>query len=118
MITIDWSVFTPWASLGGGLMIGLAAALFILFHGRIMGVSSIVGGLLRASKRDRGWRVSFLSGLILAPLIAKLSGFAPTIKIDQSFVRDILTDKEDLALSEAIIGLSKAFDREVLAEGV
>ncbi|MBA1246544.1 putative bifunctional diguanylate cyclase/phosphodiesterase [Pseudomonas luteola] len=43
---------------------------------------------------------------------------AQTIKIDQSFVRDILTDKEDLALSEAIIGLSKAFDREVLAEGV
>ncbi|WP_312602016.1 MULTISPECIES: putative bifunctional diguanylate cyclase/phosphodiesterase [Pseudomonas] len=43
---------------------------------------------------------------------------AQTIKIDQSFVRDILTNKEDLALSEAIIGLSKAFDREVLAEGV
>lgn len=89
-MTINWLDFSPIESFSGGLLIGLAAAIFILFHGRIMGVSSIVGGLLRASKRDRGWRVSFLSGLILAPLIAKLSGFAPTIKIDQSVIGLVL----------------------------
>ncbi len=43
---------------------------------------------------------------------------AHTIKIDQSFVRDMLDDKEDLALIEGIIGLAEAFDREVIAEGV
>ncbi|MFI8740678.1 putative bifunctional diguanylate cyclase/phosphodiesterase [Stutzerimonas zhaodongensis] len=43
---------------------------------------------------------------------------AQTIKIDKSFVRDILHDKDDLALSEAIINLSRTFEREVIAEGV
>jgi EAL domain-containing protein (putative c-di-GMP-specific phosphodiesterase class I) len=43
---------------------------------------------------------------------------ADTLKIDQSFVRDMLDDKEDLALIEAVIGLSTAFDRRVVAEGV
>jgi diguanylate cyclase (GGDEF)-like protein/PAS domain S-box-containing protein len=43
---------------------------------------------------------------------------AQTIKIDKSFIRDILHDKEDLALSEAIINLSRTFEREVIAEGV
>ena len=43
---------------------------------------------------------------------------ADTLKIDQSFVRDILDDKEDFALVQAIIGLAGAFEREVLAEGV
>lgn len=43
---------------------------------------------------------------------------AQTVKIDKSFVRDILHDKDDLALSEAIIKLSRTFEREVVAEGV
>lgn len=43
---------------------------------------------------------------------------AQTIKIDKSFVRDILHDKDDFALSEAIINLSRTFEREVIAEGV
>ena len=43
---------------------------------------------------------------------------ANTIKIDQSFVRDMLDDSDDLAIIEGIIGLAKAFNREVIAEGV
>jgi len=43
---------------------------------------------------------------------------ANTIKIDQSFVRDMLEDEEDLALIEGIIGLANTFDREIIAEGV
>lgn len=41
-----------------------------------------------------------------------------TIKIDKSFVRDILHDRDDLALTTAVIGLARAFGREVIAEGL
>ncbi len=43
---------------------------------------------------------------------------ANTLKIDRAFVRDILEDKDDLALTEAIISLATVFDRHVVAEGV
>lgn len=51
-MTIDWSNFTPWSSLAGGILIGLATAVFLLFNGRIAGISGIVGGLLRPAKGD------------------------------------------------------------------
>ena len=51
-MTIDWSHFTPWASPAGGLLLGLAAAMFILVNGRILGISSILGGLLTPRSGD------------------------------------------------------------------
>jgi uncharacterized membrane protein YedE/YeeE len=74
-VTIDWAHFTPWASLGGGLMIGLASALFILFSGRLLGISGIMGGLLSPRRGDTGWRLSFVAGLLVAPALWSL--FAP-----------------------------------------
>lgn len=59
---IDWASFTPWASLAGGALIGLAAALFVLFNGRIAGISGILGGLLQWPTGDIAWRVAFLAG--------------------------------------------------------
>ncbi|MEI6572170.1 MAG: YeeE/YedE thiosulfate transporter family protein [Alphaproteobacteria bacterium] len=85
-MTIDWSQFSPLSAFSGGLLIGLAAAAFILLHGRIMGVSSILGGLIGSAKGDRGWRLSFLAGLIAAPILAKLVGFMPSVRIDQSLL--------------------------------
>ncbi len=64
---IDWLHFTPWASLGGGLLLGLAAALFMLVNGRILGISGILGGLLWPQRGDRAWRIAFLLGLLAAP---------------------------------------------------
>jgi hypothetical protein len=74
-MNIDWLHFTPWASLAGGILIGISAAIFILFNGRVAGISGILGGLLHPVKKDILWRVAFLAGLVLAPLLYRL--FAP-----------------------------------------
>jgi uncharacterized protein len=66
-MTIDWTHFMPWHSLAGGILLGVAVALFVLLSGRVLGVSGIVAGLLRRPGGDAGWRVAFLAGLLLAP---------------------------------------------------
>nr|WP_157050649.1 YeeE/YedE family protein [Herbaspirillum rhizosphaerae] len=79
---IDWAGFTPWTSLAGGLLIGLAVALLILLNGRIAGISGILGGLLRPSKGEVFWRVAFIAGLLIAPLAYGLVASLPTVSIE------------------------------------
>ena len=69
-MTIDWTHFTPGLSLLGGLILGLASAAFILLNGRILGISGILGGLLKPAKGDVGWRMAFLLGMAAAPMTA------------------------------------------------
>ncbi len=83
-MVIDWIDFTPLESLLGGLLVGLAAALFMIFHGRIMGVSGIFGGMLHPLKGDFFWRAAFLLGLMVAPIVAHLAGSISAPKIDGS----------------------------------
>lgn len=64
---IDWTHFTPWAALAGGVLLGLASAFFVLLNGRILGISGIVGGLLRPRAGDMGWRLAFVLGMLVAP---------------------------------------------------
>jgi uncharacterized membrane protein YedE/YeeE len=82
-MTIDWEHFTPWASLSGGILIGIAAGLLILTSGKILGVSGIVGGLLRPRLADAGWRLLFLLGLFLAALAWRLAAL-PAPRIDSN----------------------------------
>lgn len=78
------SNFTPVASLLGGVLIGLAAAMLWLANGRIAGISGIVGNLPSARTGDVTWRIVFLAGLIVAPLgYAALAG-TPMIRLDAS----------------------------------
>jgi uncharacterized membrane protein YedE/YeeE len=81
-MTIDWSHFTPWSSLAGGVLIGLAAALLLFFNGRIAGISGILGGLLRPVRGDAGWRIAFVLGLVVAPLTWGLFAALPVVRID------------------------------------
>ncbi len=81
-MNIDWPHFTPYASLAGGVAIGVATALLLLFNGRIAGISGILGGLLRSSHGDRLWRVLFVAGLVLAPLAWSIVAPLPPIQVD------------------------------------
>ena len=74
-MTLDWNHFTPWSSLAGGVLLGLASAMFIVLNGRILGISGILGGLLLPKHGDRLWRLSFLAGLFAAPWVVQ--GIAP-----------------------------------------
>ena len=67
--------FTPVSSLAGGMLIGLAASLLLAFHGRIAGISGIVGGLFRPVTGDVSWRVTFVAGLLAGGLA--LTSLAP-----------------------------------------
>ncbi|APR34984.1 MULTISPECIES: YeeE/YedE family protein [unclassified Paraburkholderia] len=71
---IDFAHFTPGLSLAGGLVIGLAAAVLVLFNGRIAGISGIVGGLLSWPRNDVVWRLAFLAGLVGSAIAAGLLG--------------------------------------------
>lgn len=76
--------FTPWSSLAGGALIGLAAAVLWVGNGRIAGISGILGGLANASGNDTGWRVVFLAGLMAAPLLYGLALGFPVVSIAAS----------------------------------
>ena len=83
-MNIDWQSFTPWSALGGGLLIGLSAALFVVLNGRVAGISGILGGLLRPKRGDIAWRLAFVGGLVLAPVLWLLFQplVAPQIEAD------------------------------------
>ena len=82
---IAWAHFTPWSSFAGGLLIGCAAAILVLFNGRIAGVSGIAGRLLTPQRGDIAWRVAFLLGLLLAPVAFRLFGRMPFPRIEAGF---------------------------------
>ncbi len=92
-MTIDWIHFTPWMSVAGGVLIGLASAAFILINGRILGISGILGGLLTTKAADAGWRIAFLLGLMAAPATLTLmapANFLSAPRIDAGFATIVI----------------------------
>ena len=75
----------PWHAAGGGLMIGAAVALLLLFNGRVAGISGIVGGFYRMQEGDISWRVAFILGLILSVGIWKFFFVLPEIAIETNY---------------------------------
>ncbi|MED5389349.1 MAG: YeeE/YedE family protein [Pseudomonadota bacterium] len=100
-MTIDWQAFTPGSALAGGALIGLAAALFIHANGRIAGISGIVGGLLRPTPGDRGWRLAFVLGMVAAPLLWGLAATLPPLII--------AADWPLLVVAGLIVGISTRY---------
>ncbi|WP_210451030.1 YeeE/YedE family protein [Pantoea ananatis] len=87
---IDLIHFTPWQSLAGGLLIGAAAGILVLLCGRIAGISGILGGLLKRRSSDKPWRLAFIAGLVLSPLVFQLFSALPTIETEASWGRLVL----------------------------
>ncbi len=81
---MDLEHFTPWASLAGGVAIGIAASMLVLLNGRIAGVSGIIGGLLAPTRGDIAWRVLFIAGLFAAPAVYQLVRQVPVPTIEAS----------------------------------
>lgn len=86
-MNIAWNSFTPWSALAGGLLIGLATALYLLGVGRIAGIAGIVAAPLRkllagqSLAPERG-RLLFIGGLLLAPLLWRLVAPLPALTVD------------------------------------
>ena len=103
-MTIDWTHFTPWASLSGGVLLGIASAMMVLLSGRILGISGILGGLLAPRTGDMGWRFAFLLGMGAAPLVfAALMPpeLLPVVRIDAS--------EPVIALAGVLVGLGTRY---------
>ena len=84
-MNIDWINFTPWSAAIGGAVIGLAAALLVLVNGRVAGISGIVGGMLQSSADDFAWRLAFVAGLLLAPMVYAMVAAFPSATIAASY---------------------------------
>jgi len=95
------TTFTPYASLFGGILIGLAAIMLMAFNGRIAGMTAMLGGLLEPTHPDAPWRIAFLTGAIVAPLIATLLG------VEFSFAAP--TTGVALALGGLAVGIGVTF---------
>lgn len=80
------TAFTPFASMGGGMLIGLAAVLLMALHGRIFGATGILSGLMRGGDpRDWSLRATLLFGMVLAPgLVLLTTGAWPTLDVPVS----------------------------------
>ena len=83
-MNIAWQHFTPWSALAGGMLIGLAAALLILFNGRIAGISGIVGALLPPRRQGGAWRWAFVLGLLAAPWLWRVFAPLPALQTSAS----------------------------------
>lgn len=124
-MTIDWTSFTPGPALAGGILLGIAAALYVLINGRILGISGILGGLIGPKKSDWLWRASFVLGLLTAPLWGKyVFQMSTTTVIDADYITLIVAGLlvgfgarygSGCTSGHGICGLSRLSPRSLLA---
>lgn len=68
------TTFTPIEAIIGGALIGLASVALMVLHGRIAGMTGILGNAILPGNSDRAWRLAFLAGAIVAPALILLTG--------------------------------------------
>lgn len=101
-MSLDWTAFTPWRSLLGGMLIGLSAALLILFNGRVAGVSGILGAAITSRPDREGiWRWHFIAGVLAAAPLWWL--------VASPQIPDIATRPAALVIAGLLVGLGTRF---------
>lgn len=85
-MNVDWLNFTPWSSLAGGMLIGLAASLFVVANGRIAGISGLIGSLLQRGSEGVSEKALFLLGLLVAPLLWGVFATLPRIEFQNGWL--------------------------------
>jgi uncharacterized membrane protein YedE/YeeE len=120
--------FTPISAVLGGMMIGASAALFLMLNGRIAGISGILGGLLGASRDGLGWRLAFVAGIVLAPLVyTALGGPLPPVTLDAPVLLLVLAGLlvgfgarlgAGCTSGHGVCGLGRGSPRSIAATGV
>ncbi len=121
--------FTPWASLLGGVLIGLASVLLMLFHGRIMGATGILSGILfPAGARDWAWRVMVVLGMIAAPGVMWLASGAfppvqPVVSVPLQVLGGVLvgigvTFGSGCTSGHGVCGMARLSPRSIVATAV
>lgn len=97
------TAFTPWASLFGGVLIGVASTLLMLMLGRVMGATGVLAGLFQpVSRDDFVWRATLLAGMVTGPVVVWLmSGQMPTVDVPISTVA--------LVIGGLIVGVGVTF---------
>lgn len=85
-MNVDWLNFSPWSSLAGGALIGLAVSLFVVANGRIAGISGLIGSLLQRGSEGVSEKALFLLGLLIAPLLWGLFAAPPQIEFQSGWL--------------------------------
>ncbi|PCI30004.1 MAG: YeeE/YedE [SAR324 cluster bacterium] len=86
----------------GGIILGLASTLFMLFNGRVLGISGIFKGLIMPMKGDIQWRLSFILGMLMTGAI--YFAIHP-----QAFDNQISRSFYAYALAGLLVGMGTAF---------
>ena len=97
--------FTPWASLAGGILIGLSAVMVMAAFGAIAGISGLARGavgLIGAGQAGRGWRVAFVAGLFAAPGAMWLAGAG------ESLAQTVSGNLPGMAVAGLVVGIGTA----------
>ncbi len=124
MTVINWNGFTPYASLAGGALIGIAASLLLAGLGRIAGITGIVADALRMTKDDFIWRLCFIAGLVAAPScyllfsplpFAEIATTWPTILIAGLIVGFGSRLGSGCTSGHGVCGISRGSKRSILA---
>ncbi|MBV4471248.1 YeeE/YedE family protein [Pseudomonas siliginis] len=100
-MNVDWLNFTPWSSLAGGALIGLAASLFVVGNGRIAGISGLIGSLLQRNREGASEKALFILGLLVAPLLWGLFKALPPIEFQSGW--------SGLILAGLLVGLGTRY---------